>query len=446
MKNRKTFSKEFIDKLVKVALPMSFQALMLASVAASDAFMLGGINQDSMSAVSLATQIQFVQNLILSAVITATSILGAQYWGKKDHKAMDDIYALCLRLSAFISIVFFLSCFYIPEKLMFLYTNDQNLILIGTKYLKIASFSYLLVGFSQTYSIMTRVSDHIPTTVYISSAGVVINIVLNYIFINRMNLSVEGAANATNIARIFEVLAYLIVCIKPDYLKPKFSNLFKYNKLLTKDFVKCMWPLLLANLLWGIGFSSYSSFMGHLGSDATAANSITSVIRDLICCATDGIANGGAILVGNELGSGNLEKGKGYGTQMMKMSFIVGAVSGVILICLSPIIVSIIKFSDMAQKYFIQMMFIMGVYMIGRSVNTITINGVFTSGGDTVFDVYTLIVAMWCVAIPLAALGTYVFHWPVMIVYACTCLDEVGKIPWVVSHFYEYKWVKDLTR
>lgn len=186
--------------------------------------------------------------------------------------------------------------------------------------------------------------------------------------------------------------------------------------------------------------------MGHLGSDATAANSITSVIRDLICCATDGIANGGGILVGNELGSGNLEKGKDYGTQMMKMSFIVGAVSGIILICLSPIIVNIIKFSDLAQKYFIQMMFIMGVYMIGRAVNTITINGVFASGGDTVFDVYTLIVAMWCVAIPLAALGTYVFHWPVIIVYACTCLDEVGKIPWVVSHFYEYKWVKDLTR
>ena len=52
---------------------------------------------------------------------------------------------------------------------------------------------------------------------------------------------------------------------------------------------------------------------------------------------------------------------------------------------------------------------------------------------------------MWGIAIPLAALGTYKFHWPVIVVYACTCVDEVGKIPWTIYHFRKYKWVKDLT-
>ena len=443
---KKTFSKSFINKLIKVTLPMSFQSLMLASVAASDAFMLGGISQDSMSAVSLATQIQFVQNLVLSAIITASSILGAQYWGKKDKDAMDDIFALCLRISAIISIIFFACCYFIPEKLMFLYTDDSNLIRIGSEYLKIASFSYLLVGFSQSYSIMTRVSDHVTTTVIVSSCSVVINILLNFLFINSMMLDVKGAAYATNIARICELAAYIFISYRKTYLRPKLKNMFTFNKFITTDLLKCMFPLLMANLLWGIGFTSYSSFMGHLGSDAAAANSITSVVRDLICCATDGIANGGGILVGNELGSGDLQTGKDYGTQMMKMSFIVGTISGAMLIVLSPLLVNSVKLSTTAQKYFMEMMFIMGIYMIGRSVNTITINGVFASGGDTIFDVYTLLFAMWCFAIPLAFLGTYIFHWPVIVIYACTCLDEVGKIPLVVHHFYKYKWVKDLTR
>ena len=443
---RHIFTKEFISKLLKVALPMSFQSLMLASVAASDAFMLGGIDQNSMSAVSLATQIQFVQNLLLSSIITASSILGAQYWGKQDDKTMDDIFALCLRLSAFISIVFFLGCYFIPEKLMYLYTNDSNLIEIGATYLKTASFSYLIVGLAQSYAVMTKVSNHIRTTVIISSASVLLNIALNYLLINTMNLNVVGAAIATDIARIFELIVYILISFKSSYLRPKLVNLLKINDLLTKDFFKCMLPLLFANLLWGVGFTSYSSFMGHLGSDAAAANSITSVVRDLVCCATEGIANGGGILVGNELGSGDLVTGKDYGTQMMKISFIVGIVSGIILVCLSPVIVNMVKLSSEAQKYFIQMMLIMGVYMIGRSVNTITINGVFAAGGDTIFDVYTLLFAMWCFAIPLAVLGTYVFHWPVIVIYGCTCLDEVGKIPWVISHFYKYKWVKDLTR
>jgi len=74
------------------------------------------------------------------------------------------------------------------------------------------------------------------------------------------------------------------------------------------------------------------------------------------------------------------------------------------------------------------------------------INGVLAAGGDTLFDMYSLAVCMWGIAIPLALLGAFVFHWPVLMVYACTCVDEVGKIPWVMIHFRKYKWVKNLTR
>ena len=102
--------------------------------------------------------------------------------------------------------------------------------------------------------------------------------------------------------------------------------------------------------------------------------------------------------------------------------------------------------ADRARSLFIGMMIIMAFYMIGRCVNTIIINGVFAAGGDTLFDMYSLAVCMWGIAIPLALLGAFVFHWPVLMVYACTCVDEVGKIPWVMIHFRKYKWVKNLTR
>lgn len=92
------------------------------------------------------------------------------------------------------------------------------------------------------------------------------------------------------------------------------------------------------------------------------------------------------------------------------------------------------------------MMVIMAVYMIGRCVNTVTINGVLDGGGDTLFDMYSLIVCMWFIAIPLALIGAFVLHWSPFLVYACTCLDELGKIPWVMARFRKYKWVQDLTR
>ena len=111
----------------------------------------------------------------------------------------------------------------------------------------------------------------------------------------------------------------------------------------------------------------------------------------------------------------------------------------------APFILHFVKLTPQAAVYLKGMFVVLCVYMIGRSVNEITINGVFGSGGDTMFDVYSLAVTMWGIAIPLAALGTYRFHWPVIVVYACTCIDEVGKIPWTLYHFRKYKWVKDLT-
>ena len=65
----------FLKKLVSLTVPITLQSLMLALVAAADALMLGAIDQAAMAAVSLATQIQFVQNMLLGAVVAGVGIL-----------------------------------------------------------------------------------------------------------------------------------------------------------------------------------------------------------------------------------------------------------------------------------------------------------------------------------------------------------------------------------
>ena len=143
--------KEFISRLWKITLPVAFQNLMLASVAAADAIMLGFLHQNSMSAVSLATQIQFIQNMIIFAVVSVESILGAQYWGKKDKDSVSKIFCISLKISVITSFVFFVGCEFFPRQLMMIFTNEEALILLGCDYLKIAGWSYLLTGISQCY-------------------------------------------------------------------------------------------------------------------------------------------------------------------------------------------------------------------------------------------------------------------------------------------------------
>lgn len=440
----------FYSKLWGLMIPILLQNLMLAMVAVADAFMLGGLDQNYMSAVSLATQIQFIQNMFLAAATASLGILGAQYWGKGDITTLDDIFCMALRLCGLVSVIVFCACMFIPDKLMLIFTNETVLIGHGVDYLRIAGFSYLLTGISQCYLVIMKTSEHARTTAIISSATVCINIVLNAVLIfggfGIPALNVRGAAIATLISRIIELTVSVIVSYRPGYIYPYIGRLFKRNKQLAQDFRKCALPLLGACLFWGIGFTSYSSFMGHLGTDAAAANSVAAVVRDIICCFSAGISSAAGIMIGNELGAGNLERGKAYGIRMLKISMACGAAMSLLMGISAPVILHFVKLTPQAAIYLKGMFGVIAFYMIGRSINDVTINGIFGAGGDTMFDMYSLAVCMWCLAIPLAAIGTYVLHWPVVVVYACTCIDEVGKIPWVLLHFRKYKWVKDLTR
>ena len=443
-------NRAFYAKLRKLATPIAFQSLMLAAVAAGDALMLGRVAQNEMTAVSLATQIQFVQNMFLMAATAAGAILGAQYWGKGDRETVRSLFNRMLRWCGAISLLFFAACELCPGLLMRLFSHDPAIIEIGSAYLRIAGWSYLLTGVSQCYLTTMKVTDHVTPSAWISSSAVVSNIILNAVFIFGLlgapAMNARGAALATTLARVIELALCVGISSGKAYLRPAWNRFFEKQKLLAKDFRRQCLPLLGGGLLWGVGFTSYTAIMGHMGTDAAAANAVAAVVRDLICCVCNGVGSAAGIMVGNELGAGDLEKGKAYGIKLKNMSYIIGVGSTAIVLALTPLVVRMVILTEEAQQYLTGMMIIMAVYMIGRCVNTVTINGVLDGGGDTIFDMYSLAVCMWGVAIPLAVLGAFVFHWPVLLVYACTCLDEVGKIPWVMYRFRKYKWVKDLTR
>lgn len=439
----------FIRKLSGLALPIAAQSLMLSAVSVADTLMLGGVEQSAMAAVSLASKFQFVQNMILSSVVAALVILGAQYWGKRDRDTVSRLFSFALQLCGLTSFAFFALCEFAPSSMMRIFTNDAELNEIASEYLRIAAWSYLLTGFSQCYLGLLKISEHARDTAVISSVTVVLNILLNAVLIFGLAgepMGVRGAALATLIARVAELIWAVALSFRKNYIRPDYRRFFAPGGVLTRDFLRCMLPLLGAGLLWGIGFTAYSAFMGHIDQDAPAANSVASSVIELVCCLCNGLASGGGILVGNCLGAGDLETARLYGTRLVKMSYGVGLLTSLLMFAITPLVMSIVHLNETAEGYLHSMMIVMSVYTIGRVVNTITINGVFSAGGDTLFDMYSLAVTMWGVALPLAVLGTFVFHWPVWLVYACTCLDEVGKIPWVMLHFKKYRWLRDLTR
>ena len=110
--------RNFITKLMRLTFPIALQSLMLASVAAGDAIMLGRVEQNAMAAVSLATQVQFVQNMIISSVTGTVTILGAQYWGKGDRPTVNDLFCMSIKICGIVSLLVAAACCFLIKRLL----------------------------------------------------------------------------------------------------------------------------------------------------------------------------------------------------------------------------------------------------------------------------------------------------------------------------------------
>ncbi|HIV13522.1 MAG TPA: MATE family efflux transporter [Candidatus Pullilachnospira stercoravium] len=441
---------EFYSKLFSLVLPIAFQQFMLAAVNASDALMLGLLDQDSLSAVSLAGQVQFVFNLFLAAITIGASMLAAQYWGKGDRDAVERILALVLKITTPVSLAVFLAAQLCPGLLMRIFTRDEVLIAGGVRYLQVVGLSYLMTGISQIFLCILKNSGQAMKSTVISSFSVVLNIFLNAVFIFGFwifpEMGIAGAALATVIAKAAELLWLFAESCREGRIHLRMRYVIHTDPLLRKDFWKYTTPVLANEMVWGCGFTMYSVIMGHLGSDAVAANSIANIVKNLIACFCSGIGNGGGILVGNELGQGNLEKARSYGGRLCRISIVSGIISGLVLLALSPLILSVSNLSDVSAGYLRGMLLICSYYMIGRAVNATTIAGIFCAGGDSRFGLLCDTVVMWVIAVPLGLISAFVLNLPVLAVYFVISLDEMVKLPAVYRHYKKYAWVKDLTR
>ena len=442
-------SKDFSKKLLTLVLPIAFQQFMLALVSASDALMLGKLSQDSLSAVSLASQVTFVENLFFAAMTIGLSTLAAQYWGKNDRASVERIFAYVMKITAVVSFVFFIVSLCFPNALMRIFTDDQPLIDGGAIYLRTVSLSFFLTGISQIYLCTLKNTGKAAKSGVISSVSVVVNILLNAVLIFGLlgmpKLKIAGAAIATVIARAIEVLWCILETAKKDRVKLRLCNILHDDKELRHDFWKYTTPVLGNEIVWGVGFTMYSVIMGHLGTDAVAANSIANIVKNLVACFCLGLGSGGGIIVGNELGAGRLDSAKEYGRKLCKLSIICGAVSGLFLLTVSPLILAATDLSDTASGYLKWMLVMCSYYMIGKSVNGTTIAGIFCAGGDSKFGFLCDTVTLWCITVPLGLLAAFTLKLPVLAVYFIVNLDEIVKLPAVYRHYKKYKWVKDLT-
>ena len=450
MKNSGKDSGGFYRELASLVLPITVQNLMTALVSAADVVMAGAVSQTALSAVSLASQVQFVLSLFYAGLTIGTTVLASQYWGKGDQRAVEQVLGIALKFSGLISAVFFIGAAFFPRWLMMIFTSDGQLIRAGIPYLRIVSVSYLFMGVSQIYLCIMKNAGKAVLSTVISSSAMILNIILNAVLIFGLlgfpKLGIAGAAAATAVSRFLELIWCMAIARTPGAVKIHLRDIVHCQKVLFKDFIRYTGPVLANEMAWGLGFTMYSVIMGHLGSDAVAANSVANVVKNLVTSLCLGVGSGGGILLGTVLGRGEVRRAKEYAGRLLRTAVLSGVLGGGIILLARPLILSLSGLTDTAEGYLSAMLLICSYYVIGKALNATLVAGIFCAGGDTRFGLVCDTINMWLFVVPLGLLCAFVFKMPVLVVYFVISLDEIVKIPFEVGHYKKYQWLNILTR
>lgn len=437
-------------KVLVLSLPIALQNIFSTAVSSADVIMIGYVSQDALSAVSLAGQIQFVLNLIFLGLTLGTSLMCAQYWGKRDMVTIERILGLVLKVGLIIAAVFFIGACFFSNMLMRIFTNDKVLIDYGVIYLRIVGISYLFMGVSQVFQSVMKAVQQVGRSTLIGTCALVLNIVFNAIFIfgwfGLPKMGVAGVALGTLLSRFIECMWCLLESQFGNRVKIRLCCIFSRETELARDFWEYALPITLNGVSWGSAFATYSVIMGHLGSDVVAANSIATVARNFAMVGCNGLASGVGIYLGTLLGNEQLKKAEEDASKLVGVTFVLGILGGFLIIAARPALLNVANLSVQSRDYLSIMLYMNAGYVVAKALNTVGNNGVFCAGGDTRFGLICDTIDMWCFSVPLGFICAFVLKLAPMQVYFMLCLDELVKLPFMYKHYKNQKWVRNITK
>jgi len=441
--------RSFLREVFTIALPISFQQLISASLNMLDVVMVGQLGETSIAALGLANQIFFVMILILFGATSGMAIFTAQFWGKQELDPIRKTLGMSILVSSCIALLFTFAAILFPETALGFYTNDPEVIRIGSDYLRIAGFSYLPAALSISYIAVLRSIQFIRVTVIAATVALVFKTILGYLLIFGVGglpaLGVRGAAIGTASGWTLE-LALLLVLVyaqkTPLAVNP--LTFFSFDLPFFGRVLKTAMPAMLNEMFWSLGITTYNAVYAHISTDAIAAVNVNATIEELVFVAFVGIGNACAVLVGNRIGAQNKEAAYQTVKRIATLGVLFAWAVGVIIIISRGWVVRLYDLSPEGVQNVRMLMLVMACAIWIRMFNFITFIGALRAGGDTRFALLMEICSIWLIGVPAAYLGGFVFHLPVYYVYLMVMLEEVAKSLVSLWRFRSRKWMHDL--
>ena len=435
--------------MLSLALPVAFQQFITAGLNMVDVIMVGQLGEAAIAALGLANQVFFLLVLFLFGVTSGMAIFTAQFWGKGDEENIRKVLGICLTVALSVGLLFTLAAILIPETVLSFYTEDPEVIVLGSSYLRIVGFSYMFMAVTTSYFAVLRSVTLVKMTVIVSVIAIVLKTCLGYLLIFGIGglpaLGVRGAAIGTTFGWIFEaILTIILVYALKTPLAANPLTFFRFERAFLGKVLKTAMPAAANEVLWSVGITIYNAVYARIGTDAIASVQISATVEEIAFVFFIGLGNACAIMVGNKIGEKEKDVAFEYGRRFTILTVLVALLAGIIILLLRRPVVGLYEISPLSAYNARRLMLIFALTVWLRSINFILFVGALRAGGDTRFAMFMELFSIWAIGVPAALIGGFVLKLPVYGVYLMVLIEELVKVFIITRRYLSRKWIHDL--
>ncbi len=439
-------NKVFLKKILRFALPVMGQELIINSSQIITSMMVGFLGVHAITGVTIGNQVYFLFYMFCYGINSSCAVFFGQFFGKKDMESIHKTMGISFSATFFCAFIFAIAAVAFPKYiLLFLSDGTPQVVELGIKYLRTVFLSYFIIAVCDSIKFALRSTGQMKIPVIGSVVALSSNTVLCLLFIKVLNFGVSGAAAALVLSRLFEMITQITLIRKFKLsILTNFKNYFKASREFINEYLKIGCPVILNEIFWSIGTVMYMYCYKFTGLNGQGAIAISQTINNLFSVLGFAVGTGCGIMLAISLGAGEIELAKKYAKKSLVFVAVLSLIIGGLLILASPLIINVYDVTPEVKDFAHKIMLVIGSVMVIRMLNYTMIVGILRSGGDTTFCLIFEMIGVWCVGLPCGYIAANYFHLPVYFVLMAIYMEEVFKFIAFSLRTKTNKWARNL--
>ena len=307
------------QQLIRYAVPIITTSLLQAVYAIVDMLVVSRfLGSGGASGVSNAAQVTTILSSIAIGLSNGGNIMVGQYFGNKDKKNQDETIGTFFSLFFLLGIAASVLCWLASAP--FLTFMKAPSFQDAYDYLSISTLGFFFIfGYNAVASVLRAVGNS-RKPMHFVMAGILLNVVLDLLFVGPMNMGTAGAALATVIGQAVTFLWALLYLLRHRDIFPFTPELFRIRGNKASMILQLGIPCAVQMTVAGISWLVVTYQINPYGADASAAAAYSTKIKDLSMMFITALSNAGASMIAQNLGAQKYDRAKEVLYTAMKMA------------------------------------------------------------------------------------------------------------------------------